>query len=334
MKILNRLFIIIVLLLFQNTLYAQKTSFEQFSDQFELKVFENLHLYLPISYVYDFHALDPYSYKGKKLDNALMKVVGKQAKDDYYIYYAIFRFYISHDVIGFIIRQGGDSQFFGSSLDLYIYDMKNDKSVQRIFLAGYNHGESGGRFWESWIEDINGDQCPDIVTRERAGSWEELEYGGKDSIKVHIWQNSQYIEYSPHNINKFLAAYPLFHNPFSSSGITLEDIDKDLKQAKNIYTVILSSDTSFEAARFEETRFEKEYTFHKRTFYSFDLLCCSIYKKNNKFYTTIGGSFSINEAELLLLDIKKIFPTAWMVDQREWCQEKQYNEEGYWECTK
>jgi len=277
MKILNRLIIFLLFLLLQSTLYAQNESFEQFSDNFELKAFENLHLYLPIRYDWDFHALDPYAYKGKKMDNALMEIMGKQVNYDYETYYAVYRFYISHNIIGFIIRQGGGGQNLIGSMDLYIYNKK--KCVQNISLAGYNHGESGGVMWESWIEDINDDGILDIITRERLGSWDELEHGGKDSVKVYIWQDEKYIEYVPHNISKFLAAYSIFYNPFSSRGITLEDINKDLKQAENVYTVILSSDTSFEAARFEETRFEKEYTFHKRTFYYFDLLCCSIYKK-------------------------------------------------------
>ncbi|MBN1798435.1 MAG: hypothetical protein JW822_07650 [Spirochaetales bacterium] len=333
MKLLNILIIVFFMFLPQTGLYAQNQSFEQFSNQFEVKVFEHLHLFLPISYVYDFHALDPYPYKGKKLDNDVLKVIGKKA-NDHETYYAVFKTYISHDIIGFIVREGGESQFFDSSLEMYIYDKKNYKIVQHISLAGYTHGESGGRFWAGWIEDINGDGCLDIVVRERFGGWDELEQGGDDSINVHVWQGKKYIEYTPQNIGKFLAAYPIFYNPFGSRDIALEDINKDLKQAENVYAIILSSDKSFEAARFEESRFEKEYTFHKRIFYYFNLLSCSIYKKNNKYYTTIGGDFSINQAELVLLDIKKIFPTAWVVDRREWCQEKRYNEEGYWECVK
>jgi hypothetical protein len=333
MKIHTKIFIIIILLSFQTTLYAQQTSFDRFSDHFELKAFGSLHVYLPISYVYDFHVLDPYPYKGKKLDNALMKAVGKQVSADNNAYYAVFKFYISKDFTAFIVREGGECQFFISSLELYIYDQKNKKCVQNITLAGYSHGESGGFFCASWIEDINGDQCLDLITRGRQGSWEELEYGGKDSITVYLWQNSQYEKYTPVNIKKFLAAYPIFHNPFSSSGIELEDIDKDLKQAENVYAIILSSDKSFEAARFEETRFEKEYTFHNSIFYYFSFLSCNIYEKNHKFYTTIGGYLSRNEAELILLDIKKSFPTAWIIDWREWCREQHYNEEGYWECV-
>ena len=332
MKSLAILLFLVLLLSIPVGLYAQQESFERFAELFELKAFEHLHFYLPISYAYDFHALDPYPYKGKRIDSALMKVLGKKTDDKYETYYAVCKIYLSLDIIGFIVREGGESQFFSSALELYIYDRKKYKIVQNISLAGYNHGESGGRFWEGWIEDLNGDSCPDIVVRERLGDWEELEHGGDDSIKVYVWQGKKYIEYTPHNIGKFLAAYPIFHNPFGSRGIRPEDIDKNLKHAENVYRIIISSDKSFEAARFEESRFEKEYTFHKRTFYYFNLLS-GIYKKNNKYYTIVLSSLSRNQAELVLLDIQHIFPTAWIVDWREWCKEERYNEEGYWECV-
>jgi hypothetical protein len=332
MKLHGSAAILFLLFLFNAGAYAQESPFEQFSNQFELKSFTSLHIYLPITWSSDFSPLDPYPFKGRKIDASLLAVMGIKP-GGYEIYYALYKFYITPSVMGFMIRRGGDAQFFDSSLDLYIYNRKTGRLIQMVSLAGYAHGESGGMFWAGWLQDINNDGAPDIITRERSGPWEELESPLNDSITVHMWHAEAYIKYIPQNKARFLESYPVFFNPFGADCVSAADVDKKLEQEKQVYKIVLSSDMDLEAARFEEHRFEGTDKSHASTIFFSDMLDCSIYKRKDRFYTVISGDFSRNKAELILMDLKEIFPTAWIEDERMWCPDVIYTKKGYWECS-
>jgi hypothetical protein len=333
MKLKGTTVIMLFLVLFQPPADARETTFEQLSAHFELRSFSILHVYLPITYSFDFSPLDPYPYKGKKIKTSLMKFLGRNVHEEYDTYYALYVFYISPSVVGFIIRRGGDAQFFDSSLDLYVYDKKTDRCIQVVSLAGYAHGESGGVFWAGWLQDINNDGAPDIITRKRSGTWEQLESPLNDAITVYLWQADEYKEYTPRNRKAFLQSYPVIYNPFGVRNVSLKDIDPGLKPEEQVFKIVLSSDADLEAARYEERRFNEAEKSDGVTLYFSDMLYCCIYKKHDRFYTVVSGSFARNKAELILMDLRKVFPTAWLEDQRMWCPDEIYNKEGFWECS-
>lgn len=290
---------------------------EGFEEGFEPAVFSELHLYLPLTPERDFHRLDPFPFKGRELSERVRRAFAAMVNRDLKIVafsgeerlYTLYSFPITPDVTGYIVRVSGDSSFFESSIELLVYSKKRSAFINKVALAGYSHGESGGHFYQSWILDTNGDGSLDILTRERTGDWEELLSAEKDSLVVWSWQESGYTRQRPLNYAEALQSFTFYKNPFARKNSLLLPTDK---KAKESFIILMSSDSTLKGARFELEKYEKRFTYDNLRFYYLYRAPAEIVKKGERYYTLLDADLSRNEAELLLLEIKQVFPTAWL----------------------
>lgn len=288
-----------------------------FEEGFEPAAFSELHLYLPLTPERDFHRLDPFPFKGSELSERVKRAFSARVNRDLKIVafsgderlYTLYSFSITPDVTGYIVRVSGESSFFESSIELLVYNKKRSAFTGKVALAGYSHGESGGHFYQSWIIDTNGDGSLDIVTRERAGDWEELLSPAKDNLLVWSWQESGYTRQRPLNYGEALQSFAFYKNPFRQKEALLLPTDK---KAKESFIILMSSDSTLKGARHELKKYEEGFTYERLRLYYLYRAPAEIVRKGERYYTLLDANLSRNEAELLLTEIKRLFPTAWL----------------------
>lgn len=311
------LFTLITLLLLTIGSMGAFSYSDGFEAGFEPVSFSELHLYLPLTPERDFHRLDPFPFKGRELGERIKRAFTARVNRDLKMVafsgderlYPLYNFAITPDVTGYIVRVGGESSFFESSIELLIYNKKRSAFTAKVALAGYSHGESGGHFYQSWILDTNGDGCLDIVTRERTGDWEELLSPVNDSLIVLSWQKSGYIRKRPLNYEEALQSFTFYRNPFYQKNALLLPTDK---KAKESFIILMSSDSTLKGARFELKKYEESFTYENLKLYYLYRAPAEIVRKGERYYTLLDANLSRNEAELLLTEIKRVFPTAWL----------------------
>lgn len=308
------LFTLITLLIISMGAFSNNEAFEE---GFAPIAFSELHLYLPLTPERDFHRLDPFPFKGQELSERVKRALAARVNRDLKMVifsgderlYTLYSFPLTLDATAYIVRVSGPASFFQSSIELLVYNTKSSTFTAKVALAGYSHGESGGHFYQSWILDTNGDGYLDIVTRERSGDWEELLSTARDSLIVWSWHNSLYIQSRPLNMGEALQSFTFYNNPFSSKNSLLLATDK---RAKESFIILMSSDSTLKGAHHELERYKKNFTYEELRLYYLYRGPAEIVKKGERYYTLLDADLSRNEAELLLGEIKRVFPTAWL----------------------
>jgi len=115
--------------------------------------------------------------------------------DPAYHYFACYQIRITDDKTGLIIRR--PSQYDETAIDLYLWDLKLNR-VTGIFNLTDAFGDEGWHFTrDAWIEDLNGDKIPDIITRRKDFS-RNLEVPDQisraDSVSVYLGNGDSYIK--------------------------------------------------------------------------------------------------------------------------------------------
>jgi hypothetical protein len=109
-------------------------------------------------------------------------------------YFACFQVKLAGDKTGLIIRR--PSQYVESAIDLYIWDLTLNK-VSGIFNLTDAFGDEGWHFArDAWIEDLNGDQIPDIITRRKDFARNldaPYRVSRSDSVKVYLGNGTTFI---------------------------------------------------------------------------------------------------------------------------------------------
>lgn len=293
-----------------------------FNENFQEAAFSELHLYLPLTPARDFHRLDPFPFKGYQLSEEVKRAFISKLKSDRKsstigeeeLLYGLYSFQINPEVRGYLIRQAGEGSFFASSIELFIYNSKKREFTEQLSLAGYSHGESGGHFYQSWIIDTDGEGSLDIVTRERSGDWDELLSSSKDRITVKLWQNGHYLQSKPHNRKEALDSFRFYQNPFEKKPLLREIADSPQNEQLKHYLILMSSDSSRPSAQHELEKFRREFSYKNQKLHHLFRAPAEIAKKGNRYYTLLDCDLTRAEAEILLPEIRRVFPTAWVVE--------------------
>lgn len=128
---------------------------------------KDLHVYTP---PYDTsNRVD--KYDGKQIDRSFYNFlvfdnyINPTEIDTFYHYFACFKFKLSDNKTGLIIRR--PSQYSETAIDLYTWDNSSKKVTNIINLADA-FGDEGWYFvQDAWIEEVNADNYLDIVVRKK-----------------------------------------------------------------------------------------------------------------------------------------------------------------------
>lgn len=127
----------------------------------------------------DFHIYTPpydsvkrfCKFDGKRIDRSFYKFllyknyVNPLELDTFYHYYACYKFKLTENKTGLLIRR--PSQYDESAIDLYTWDNSTRKVTDIINLTDA-FGDEGWHFvQDAWIVDLNNDKFYDIVTRRK-----------------------------------------------------------------------------------------------------------------------------------------------------------------------
>lgn len=140
---------------------------EAFLKLFSEIKYQDLHIYTP---PYDTsNRVDKYG--GKKIDRSFYKFlafnnfINPSEIDTFYHYFACYKFKLSDNKTGLIIRR--PSQYSETAIDLYTWD-NADKKVTNIINLADAFGDEGWHFvQDAWIEDVNKDNNFDVVIRKK-----------------------------------------------------------------------------------------------------------------------------------------------------------------------
>ena len=140
---------------------------DSFLDLFSEIKYQDLHIYTP-----PFDTSDHSDkFDGKQIDRSFYpflifnNYINPTEIDTFYHYFACFKFKLTDNKTGLIIRR--PSQYSETAIDLYTWDNLAKKVTNIINLADA-FGDEGWHFvQDAWIEDVNKDNQLDIVIRKK-----------------------------------------------------------------------------------------------------------------------------------------------------------------------
>ena len=149
---------------------------------------KDLHIYTP---PYDTsNRID--KFHGKQIDRKYYNYlifgnhINPNDLDTFYHYFACYKFKLSDNKTGLIIRR--PSQYSETAIDLYTWDNQAKKVTNIINLADA-FGDEGWYFvQDAWVIDLNNDKLLDIVTRRK-----DYDQDLDDTTKAPIMEDSLFV---------------------------------------------------------------------------------------------------------------------------------------------
>lgn len=342
-----KLFPVLFFLLTIHISSAQDNKTAAFISLFQEIEFEGKHVYSFSRKPSDFPSTSTYPYKGILIDSSFHSLFTEIDPEDLDppAFYATYRFFVNYNIEALLVRE---SQIQGTEHHIHFLVFNHEKNkVTSSLTLSYQYGYEGGfGGMESWIMDVDNNGIKDVVSR----MWSELQftdYEGEfvqthhDSVTISIFDGTKFQEIGVKDtlLQKGIEAdFPYYEEPYFKYNIEehlfdylKEEIDFEKPERSDYsWNVIAGSDKDLPAAQHEIKRAEEIIGFNYK--YGLDARLFQTYENNGRFYTIIQFRTKA-AAEIALREIQKVFnATAYIVHEKEWCPEAEYQTGWYYRC--
>lgn len=131
--------------------------------------------------------------KGTKIDPALWTLFDGKAKDGTWSQYALFKFELDNQHIGYLIRAGKNTYLNDNAIDLYVYNTAQQQFVVRQNLSQVSSTNNSMSVTEGWIMDLDNDGVQDVLLYTVQENTEpDKGYQAVKGFKGRVWRNAKF----------------------------------------------------------------------------------------------------------------------------------------------